>query len=149
VLLWYRHTHDVAAMLTDAHWAGVTAHGPVEAALARDAQAAARVAEIRAQNRLLSEGLDAWQDEPIPERLLAADRIAAAEAALGDYLQDKRLADATLQALRHTAASAADVQAALGTARMSARRISTTTSLGPAPSRRVTSAFTASRTSPP
>jgi hypothetical protein len=51
------------------------------------------------------------------ERLLAADRIAAAEAALGDYLQDKRLADATLQALRHTAASAADVQAALGTAR--------------------------------
>ena len=53
----------------------------VEAALARDAQAAARVAEIRAQNRLLSEGLDAWQDEPIPERLLAAAAPPAADKA--------------------------------------------------------------------
>ena len=44
----------------------------VEAALARDADAAARVAAIREQNRRLREGLDSWLAEPSPERLLAA-----------------------------------------------------------------------------
>ncbi len=44
----------------------------VEGLLARDAQAAARLAEIRDQNRLLRDGLDAWLAEPMPERLLAA-----------------------------------------------------------------------------
>ncbi len=44
----------------------------VEGWLARDAHAAARLAEIRDQNRLLRAGLDAWLAEPIPERLLAA-----------------------------------------------------------------------------
>jgi anti-sigma factor RsiW len=44
----------------------------VEALIARDAHAAARLAEIREQNRLLREGLDAWLTQPIPERLLAA-----------------------------------------------------------------------------
>jgi anti-sigma factor RsiW len=44
----------------------------VDGALARDPAAAASVAEVREQNRLLREGLDDWLDEPIPERLLAA-----------------------------------------------------------------------------
>jgi anti-sigma factor RsiW len=44
----------------------------VEAALARDPQAAARVAEIREHNRLLRDGLDGWLAEPCPARLLAA-----------------------------------------------------------------------------
>lgn len=44
----------------------------VEAWLARDAEAAARVAAIRAQNAALSQALDAWLAEPIPQRLIAA-----------------------------------------------------------------------------
>ncbi len=44
----------------------------VEAAIARDPEAAARVAEFRAQNALLREGMDAWLDEPIPAQLIAA-----------------------------------------------------------------------------
>jgi len=50
----------------------------VESALARDAEAAARVAAIREQNRRLRDGLDAWLGEPIPERLLAAATPSAA-----------------------------------------------------------------------
>jgi anti-sigma factor RsiW len=50
----------------------------VEAALARDPQAAARVAEIREQNRRLREGLDDWLVEPSPERLLADAAPSAA-----------------------------------------------------------------------
>ena len=44
----------------------------VEAALARDPQAAAHVAGIREQNRQLREGLDGWLAEPCPARLIAA-----------------------------------------------------------------------------
>lgn len=44
----------------------------VEAALARDPDAAAGVSAIRTQNRLLADALDPWLTEPIPERLLAA-----------------------------------------------------------------------------
>jgi len=44
----------------------------VEAWLARDAEAAARVAAIRAQNAQLAEALDPWLSEPIPARLLDA-----------------------------------------------------------------------------
>ena len=44
----------------------------VEALIARDAEAAARVDAIRAQNAALRESLDGWLAEPIPPRLLAA-----------------------------------------------------------------------------
>jgi anti-sigma factor RsiW len=44
----------------------------VEAALARDPELAARVAEFRAQSALLRDALDPVLAEPIPERLLAA-----------------------------------------------------------------------------
>jgi anti-sigma factor RsiW len=44
----------------------------VEALLARDPEAAARVAAIRAQNDQLAQALDPWLAEPIPARLLAA-----------------------------------------------------------------------------
>jgi anti-sigma factor RsiW len=44
----------------------------VEAALARDPEAAARVAAIRAQNAQLAQALDPWLAEPIPAHLLAA-----------------------------------------------------------------------------
>jgi|SRR5688500_3150391 len=44
----------------------------VEAGLARDPEATARVAEIRAQNTQLAQALDPWLAEPIPERLLEA-----------------------------------------------------------------------------
>jgi len=53
----------------------------VEAALAHDPHAAARVAEIREQNRGLREGLDDWLAEPVPERLLAAARPPVAASA--------------------------------------------------------------------
>ncbi|HVE51412.1 MAG TPA: anti-sigma factor [Casimicrobiaceae bacterium] len=46
----------------------------VEAWIARDAQAAARVAEVRAQNAMLSEALDPVLVESIPRRLLKAAR---------------------------------------------------------------------------
>ncbi len=49
----------------------------IEAALARDPEAAARVAAIRGQNRALVDALDAWLDEPVPERLLAAAKAPA------------------------------------------------------------------------
>lgn len=44
----------------------------VEAALARDSDAAARVAAIRAENEALRRTLDPWLAEPVPARLLAA-----------------------------------------------------------------------------
>jgi anti-sigma factor RsiW len=44
----------------------------VEAALARDPEAAELVAAIRAQNEQLAQALDPWLAEPIPARLLAA-----------------------------------------------------------------------------
>lgn len=44
----------------------------VEALLARDPEAAARVAAIRAQNEQLGQALAPWLAEPIPERLLNA-----------------------------------------------------------------------------
>lgn len=44
----------------------------VEAVLARDPEAAARVAAIRAQNEQLAQALDPWLAEPIPARLLKA-----------------------------------------------------------------------------
>ncbi len=44
----------------------------VEAALARDPEAAARVAAIREQNEQFARVLDPWLAEPIPARLLAA-----------------------------------------------------------------------------
>ena len=44
----------------------------VEAALARDPEAAARLHAIREQNRLLARALDPWLVEPIPQRLLDA-----------------------------------------------------------------------------
>lgn len=44
----------------------------VEAALARDPEAAARVAAIRAQNEQLAQALDPWLAEPIPAQLLRA-----------------------------------------------------------------------------
>jgi anti-sigma factor RsiW len=44
----------------------------VEAALAQDAELAAQVAAIRAQNSALRDALDPMLAEPIPERLLAA-----------------------------------------------------------------------------
>lgn len=50
----------------------------LEAALARDPEAAARVAEIRAQNERLSKALDPWLADPIPARLLAAATPPAA-----------------------------------------------------------------------
>ena len=51
---------------------GASRAAEVEAALARDPQAAARVADIRAQNQALAQALDPWLAEPIPERLLRA-----------------------------------------------------------------------------
>jgi len=44
----------------------------VEAWLARDTEAAARVAAIRAQNAGLAAALDPWLSEPVPARLLEA-----------------------------------------------------------------------------
>lgn len=44
----------------------------VDAVLARVPEAAARVAEIRAQNEHLAQALDPWLEEPIPPRLLIA-----------------------------------------------------------------------------
>lgn len=44
----------------------------LEAALERDPEAVARLAEIRAQNAALAQVLDPWLSEPIPERLLAS-----------------------------------------------------------------------------
>ena len=44
----------------------------VEALLARDPEAAARVAAIRAQNVHLAKALDPWLAEPIPAHLLKA-----------------------------------------------------------------------------
>jgi anti-sigma factor RsiW len=44
----------------------------VEAAVARDADAQARLATIRAQNAALAGALDPWLAEPIPPRLLTA-----------------------------------------------------------------------------
>jgi len=44
----------------------------VEAYLARDAAAAARVAEIRLANQRLADATADWLDDPIPDRLLAA-----------------------------------------------------------------------------
>lgn len=44
----------------------------IEAALARDPEAAARVAAIRAHNAALAQALDPWLAEPVPERLLRA-----------------------------------------------------------------------------
>ncbi len=52
----------------------------VEAALARDPELAARVAEIRAQNATLRDALDPVLAEPIPERLLDAARRPARAA---------------------------------------------------------------------
>ena len=49
----------------------------VEAALARDAELAMRVADYRAQSGLLRDALDPVLAEPIPERLLAAASPAA------------------------------------------------------------------------
>lgn len=53
----------------------------VESALAADAVLAARVVKLRAQNQALHEALDAWLDEPIPQRLLAAAAAPRAPAA--------------------------------------------------------------------
>ena len=44
----------------------------IEAAIARDPDAQARLAAIRAQNAALAGALDGWLGEPIPARLLAA-----------------------------------------------------------------------------
>lgn len=52
----------------------------VESLLAHDPEAAARVAEIRAQNEALAQALDPWLAEPIPERLLAAATPPASQA---------------------------------------------------------------------
>jgi anti-sigma factor RsiW len=67
----------------------------VEAVLARDAQSAARVAEVREQNRLLREGLDTWLAEPSPERLLAA-AAAPAEATAAPWWRPALAMAATL-----------------------------------------------------
>jgi len=53
----------------------------VEAALLRDPEAAAHVASIRGQNRALTDALDPWLAESIPERLLDAARPPAWHAA--------------------------------------------------------------------
>jgi anti-sigma factor RsiW len=54
----------------------------VEAWLARDAEAMARVGEIRQQNARLGQALSHWLDEPIPERLLEA-AVPPAQASRG------------------------------------------------------------------
>ena len=51
----------------------------VEAVLARDPEAAARLAAIRAQNAALSRAFAPWLEEPVPQRLLDAARPPAAE----------------------------------------------------------------------
>lgn len=52
----------------------------IEAALAHDPEAAARVAAIRAQNAALAHALDPWLDEPIPPRLLRGASAPPARA---------------------------------------------------------------------
>ena len=61
----------------------------VEAALARDPDAQARLAAIRAQNAALASALDPWLAEPIPARLLSA---ATAPGRRGGYVRAARLA---------------------------------------------------------
>ena len=70
----------------------------VEALLARDPEAAARVAAIRAQNEQLAQALDPWLAEPIPERLLAAATPPAAARARWTWWRPAAALAATLVA---------------------------------------------------